>query len=114
VTEHAMLELLALDCHRVGSTWAEFWQEHGERVRQAEPYNHARFHRLVQRLLGLLTSGDCDGQQPVGDDLEPWEIDDQANKPDDTKTQARLLANAIPGIIRGCDCPSPCEVCRCS
>jgi len=59
--DHRMLELLAADCHRVGSTWAEFWREHGDRVRRAEPYDARRFHRLVRRLLALVASGDTDG-----------------------------------------------------
>jgi len=94
-----MLELLALDCHRVGSTWAEFWQEHGERVRQTEPYDRGRYRRLVNRLLSLVVSGDTDGQQPVGDDdATPGELADQAS-PHDTITRARLLADAVPGVV---------------
>ena len=62
-----MLELLAIDCHRVGSTWDSFWREHGERIRQAEPYDRGRYRRLVNRLLSLVVSGDTAGQQSIGD-----------------------------------------------
>jgi hypothetical protein len=86
-----MLELLAIDCHRMGSTWDLFWREHGERVRQAEPYDRGRYRRLVNRLLSLVVSGDTAGQQAISDDdAMSWELDDQPS-PHDSKTQARCL-----------------------
>jgi hypothetical protein len=82
------LERQALDAHRRGVGWTDFWQQHGEEVRAVEPYDRGRFYRLLTRLLGLLTSGDCDGQEPV--DPEPWLGDDQP-EPNDAGTQARCL-----------------------
>jgi hypothetical protein len=89
------LELLALDCHRDGSTWAAFWQRHGDDVRKAEPYVATRYHRLVRRLLHLLTTGDESGQEPAG---EPWLLDDVPEQPSphDSKTQARCLLPLMP------------------
>jgi hypothetical protein len=83
MTEHRMLELLALDCHHVGSTWDSFWLEHGERVRKVEPYDRARYRRLVRRLMALVVSGDTDGHEPISAGLlwgtaMPWETDDYA------------------------------------
>lgn len=70
------LERAALAAHRLGVDWATFWADHAEQARQAEPYNCRRFHRLMRQLLTLLVSGDMDGHQPVGNDLEPWGHDD--------------------------------------
>ena len=46
----------------------------------------------MRRLLSLLTSGNTDGQRPVGDDLEPWLLDGEAQAiaMDDTTTAARI------------------------
>ena len=90
------LERAALACHRVGSTWDSFWREHGERVKQAEPYDRGRYRRLVNRLLSLVVSGDTAGQTAVGDnDAMPWEAADQPG-PHDSKTQARCLLTLQP------------------
>jgi hypothetical protein len=83
------LEALAVDAHHRGETWAAFWQQHAERVRNAEPFSREQYRRLVNRLLHLVTSGDSAGQYPPGDDPEPWLIDDKPS-PHDTITQARL------------------------
>jgi hypothetical protein len=84
------LERLAIDAHHRGETWAAFWNQHGNEVKAAEPYNRQRLRRLVNRLLSLVVSGDLDGQEPPSI-LEPWELDDsEANKPADTGTQARF------------------------
>jgi hypothetical protein len=71
------LERSALDAHRNGQGWSEFWQQHADAIRKAEPWNRQRLRRLVDRLLALVTSGDCAGMIAVGDtDAEPWEVDD--------------------------------------
>jgi hypothetical protein len=78
------LERHAIAAHARGERWATFWQAHGEQVRQCEPYNRQRYHRLVRRLLALLTSGDTDGQQPVAVGLlwgEQWDEDDAQGVP---------------------------------
>ena len=33
------LERSALDCHRRGIGWNDFWRQHGAAVAQAEPFN---------------------------------------------------------------------------
>ena len=54
------------------------------------------------------------------DDLERGDVPEQvgatAPTPSDTATVARCLLPllAISGVFRGCDCPQPCEVCKCS
>jgi hypothetical protein len=85
------LERYAIAAHRLNWTWDRFWQMHGEAVRQAEPYDRAKFAKLVARVLALVTSGDLDGQMAVGDDV-PWETDDCLPQapPDDTTTAARI------------------------
>jgi hypothetical protein len=72
---HKELERLARDAHVHGIDWSEYWERHAEQVRKAEPWNRRRFKRLYDRLLSLVTSGDTDGQQAVGDDnTMPWEV----------------------------------------
>ena len=86
--EELKLERAALSAHAAGLSWATFWQEHGAAVCRAEPHDKRRFARLVRKLLALVSAGDTDGMDPVGDSLPPWEIDDQPS-PDDTETAAR-------------------------
>jgi hypothetical protein len=72
------LERRAVAVHKAGTTWGTFWRQYGPHVIALEPHDRRRFHRLRQRLLGLLVSGDTDGQEPVGDGWPrpcPWELD---------------------------------------
>ena len=74
------LEAAAQAAHAAGMTWAEFWQEHGAEVAAAEPHDRQRYHRLRQRLFGLVVSGDTDGQEPPGDGWPrpcSWELADR-------------------------------------
>jgi hypothetical protein len=86
------LERAAVDCHRAGTGWTNFWAEHGAAVCQAEPHNRQRFGRLVRRLLALVVAGDVDGMEPPGA-VMPWDVDDQAQPVaiSDTDTRARCL-----------------------
>lgn len=75
-----VLEHAAIDAHARGERWEAFWKAHCEQVRQAEPYRHAAYRKLVNRLLSLLVSGDS-GPKPFGPamlwaDTEPWADDD--------------------------------------
>jgi hypothetical protein len=70
------LEQQALAAHEQGTGWNDFWQEHGNEVREAEPFCRERFRRLVQRLAHLVATGDGSGRFGVGDC--PWEADDAA------------------------------------
>jgi hypothetical protein len=83
------LERHALDAHRLNWTRDRFWQMHGDAVRQAEPYHRGRYHRLINRLMALVVSGDTDGMEPAG---EPWLLDEQQEQlaVDDTTTAARI------------------------
>jgi hypothetical protein len=86
------LEQSALAAFRDGIGWNEFWQQHGNEVRKAEPWSRGRYRRLVDRLLHLLTTGEPGGQEPPSI-AEPWEVDD-AQPPafiSDTATAARCL-----------------------
>ena len=81
---HRALERHALDAHRLGWNWEKFWDRHGPEVRQAEPFNVGRFHKLVRRLLALVVSGDCDGVEPIDGETAhgiPWEADDDTTGP---------------------------------
>jgi len=51
------LERAALDAFRNGQGWNEFWEQHGNTIRQCEPYNRQRFKRLYDRLLSIEASG---------------------------------------------------------
>ena len=52
------LERRAIDCHRDGIGWNDFWGQHGTAVAQAAPYHHGRFHRMVAKLLHFVASGE--------------------------------------------------------
>ena len=83
------IERAALDFHRHGIGWSEYWARHADAIRKCEPWSRARFRRLIDKLLHLLTCGDADGMEPT--DAEPWVQDDsEANKPADVGTQARF------------------------
>jgi hypothetical protein len=93
------LEQQAIRAHACGTRWADWWPTVAADVAQAEPHDRHRFHRLRQHLLGLVISGDTDGQEPVAatrGQPEPWEIDDQAQDvpvlvTSDTEIAARCL-----------------------
>jgi len=93
------LEHHAIDAHRAGKTWTQFWERHGREVCRAEPVNRQRFRKLVDRLLSLVTSGDTSGLNTLE---SPWDADDVplVNVVSDTRTQARCLLPllAIPGL----------------
>jgi hypothetical protein len=87
------LEKLAIDAFRRGETWSAFWEQHGEQVKQAEPWNARDYHRLYQRLMALVCSGNDAGQYPIDVGMTQWELDDaQTRAPiSDTQTNARCL-----------------------
>ncbi len=72
-------ERAAIDAHKAGQTWPEFWKRYGDSVRHLEPYDRQRFRRLVRRLSHLLTCGNTDGMEPISTGMlwgEPWDVDD--------------------------------------
>ena len=73
------LERTALIAHARGDRWEAFWRDHAEEVRQAEPYRHAAYRKLVNRLLSLVCSGDS-GPRRASDEMlwgqADWEMDD--------------------------------------
>jgi hypothetical protein len=93
------LERAALDAHRRGLSWGEFWDEHGRDVCRAEPHDRRKFNRLVCRLLALLVSGNEDGAESG----EPWILDAQPNQPSphDSISYARcqLPLWPLPGAV---------------
>ncbi len=89
------IERAALRAHRRGACWAEFWSNYGHQTKAAEPYDRAKFNRLVARLLSLVTSGDTANTEPLPD----LDRDDAQPQPHDTTTRARLLADAVPGVV---------------
>jgi hypothetical protein len=92
------LERAALGAHRRGIGWATFWNEHGDAIRMAEPFDRGRYRSLVNRLLHLLTTGEASGMEPAGDDDMPWEVDDQQIQVADTGTAAKINWSAA-GIM---------------
>jgi hypothetical protein len=63
------LESAAVAAYRRGDTWRDFYHDVGPSIRQAAPGDHA----VLDRLLSLVTSGDCDG-------LKPIEVDQDADQ----------------------------------
>jgi hypothetical protein len=95
MTERTRLERAALDAHRRGDDWADFWKLHRDSISAAEPWNRDAYHRLVRRLSYLVTCGDCDGMMAAGDNWPP-EADDPPQYPaSDNRTQARINWDAI-------------------
>ena len=93
------LESAAIDAHRRGIGWGEFWRRHGADARAAEPHNARRYQKLVGRLLALVVSGNLNGDRAVGDDDQaPWETDDVGPepKPSDTATAANIRTTFPP------------------
>lgn len=79
MNERTRLERIALDAHRRGLSWSEYWPTVALDVAQAEPHDRAAYRRLVRRLSHLLTCGDLDGATPISTGTlwgEPWEQDD--------------------------------------
>ncbi len=58
------LERAALAAHERGDTWAEWFPTVAAEVSQAEPDYYTR-GKLIHKLVGLVASGDTDGQRPV-------------------------------------------------
>jgi hypothetical protein len=91
------LEHAAIKAFNAGGTWSDFWAEHGEAIKAAEPWSRERFGQLYRRLMHLVLCGDDSGMVNMADDEPmPWERDDTQSKPDDTHTQARLLTPLYP------------------
>lgn len=85
------LEHEAIQAHARGDTWRQFHANHGPAILKVEPCDHRRHHRMLRRLMALVVSGDCDGLDPIGDAIQPWEQDAEQQSPHDTQTQARCL-----------------------
>jgi len=90
------LERQAIQAHAAGLPWSAWWPTVAAQVAQAEPIDRSAYHRLVNRLLGLLVAGDLDGQQAVGD-TEPWEADDTAAVPGISDTDTMARCRWVPG-----------------
>ena len=59
------LEAAALAAHARGDAWNQFWPAIADNVSQAEPSDYLARGRLIHKLVGLVASGDVDGQRPV-------------------------------------------------
>jgi hypothetical protein len=88
------LERAALDAHRRGLTWGQYWPTVAQHAGQLEPHSTRKYRRLVDRLVGLVVAGDTDGAQPAGDP-EPWERDDTPG-PHDRMTRAKCQLPLAP------------------
>ncbi len=58
------IEQVAIEAHRRGLVWQDFWPTVAGDVTAVFPdyYDRGRF---IHRLVGLLASGDVDGQEPI-------------------------------------------------
>ena len=85
------LEAAALDGHRTGQTWREFFAANVATITVLIRANPAGWPTVLDRLLALLTSGDTGGMLPVGD-LDGDEAQGVVPIPvDDVTTEARCL-----------------------
>lgn len=67
------LEAAAIEAHAMGWMWRDFWITAAAEVRALEPCSRSGYHRMVERLFGLVVAGDRDGAEPIGAELEPDE-----------------------------------------
>ena len=89
MNERTRLEQAAVDAHDRGDDWATFWQSHAADVAALGLDYFAR-GQFVHRLVGLVVSGDADGQRPAGDRL-PWSDSEPPSYPaSDDRTNARI------------------------
>jgi hypothetical protein len=95
------LERAAVDAHRRGLPWSQFWPTVAADVIRVEPYDRNRYHKLVGRLVALVAAGDVDGAEPADDGWPrpmPWELDDApapALVVSDSETRARVDWSAV-------------------
>ena len=84
------LEAAAVLAHADGTDWSAFWADHAADV-AALGLDYCARGQFVHRLVGLVVSGDADGQRPAGDRL-PWSDSEPPSYPaTDDATVARLL-----------------------
>ena len=69
------LEYAAIRCMPTARRRGQFWPTIAADVAAAEPDYYQR-GRFIHRLIGLVASGDVDGQQAAGDSA-PWETADR-------------------------------------
>jgi hypothetical protein len=84
------LEQSAIDAHQAGTTWGDFWSRHAADVAALELDYYAR-GKLIHKLVGLVASGDTEGQRPAGDLLDDDAQPAAVPVISDTETAARLL-----------------------
>lgn len=81
VTLKKKLERLAIEAHTRGEVWNDFWSDHGDAIREAEPFDRQRYRRLLMKLTALVAGGDLDGCMPISTgDSAPWELDDAVSE----------------------------------
>ena len=84
------LEIAAIQAHSASMTWADFWPTVAGDL-AALGLDYCARGQFVHRLVGLVVSGDVDGQRAAGD-FQPWQVDEPPAYPaSDDRTVARLL-----------------------
>ena len=75
------LAALALNAHRRGITFTDFWPTVSDAAKELEPWSRRAYHRLHNRLMHICITGSEGGQYPPGDDdaIMPWVVDDAAD-----------------------------------
>ena len=92
------IERRALDGHRAGQSWREFFAANVATITVLIRANPAGWPTVRDRLLALLTSGTTSGMTAVGD-LDGDEAQGVVPIPvDDVTTQARLQPGIFPQV----------------
>jgi hypothetical protein len=93
------LEQLAIDAHARGDRWSTFWPSVADDVRRMASYDRRAYHRLVDRLLSTLVSGEDSGIEPPGNG--DWELgEDEGEGPLACPRPTMPLAAAVdPGAL---------------
>jgi hypothetical protein len=99
------LEHAARAAFRAGVSWQDYHDANRGTLRDLrQDVGKGEYHTLLDRLLGLVTSGDCDGLTPIDVDAEPgWEVDDRLGHdlPVDDTTTSATVQTSFPWTIDG-------------
>jgi hypothetical protein len=93
------LERLALDSHRAGLSWRDYFAANAGIITTIISGNPAGWGEVRDRLLALLVSGETSGRLPVGDS-EADQAPAVALTPSDTETAARLQPGIFPQVTQ--------------
>lgn len=73
------IRAVAAEAFTEGTPWPAFLVQHRDTIKQAEPYDRGRFHRLVEMVRHVVLTGTSSGQfgvSDIDDSRAEWFSDD--------------------------------------